>query len=400
MNKELEQIPTYMSKMISDRASLDHEIINLSIGEPFFSPPNLLYDTFKENLFQKNNYDKFPNKYSESKGAYSLRNEIARRYRRLYSAEVKTDSEILITHGAAEAIWLSILTLTSLGDEVIIPDPSYTLYETAVKLLGRIPVKVSSSLKNGNCLEINELKKHVTEKTKLLIINSPENPTGAVYGEDLISKIADFTSKNNIYFLHDEVYDAFVFSGNHINILTNYNKIPDNCLLINSFSKRYSMMGWRLGWVIAGEKIISNMTKVHTNLTLNLGVFHQDSASKILNDQNVESEIITHRKSIENNMIKLWTALRKIKGIKLTKKVPKAGFFLFPNISELYNIIPKKHKTHNTIGESVAEYFLAKYKIAVVPGYIYGKCGEDCIRLVVAVKEEKINQVIYRIENY
>ncbi|WP_198163586.1 pyridoxal phosphate-dependent aminotransferase [Pedobacter cryoconitis] len=388
-----------MSKTISDKVSSNPEIVNLSIGEPYFFPPDAVYNDLKSKLFTHGSYDLIPHKYAESKGGLSLRNEISIRYSRLYDASVDPKNEILITHGAAEAIWLSVLTLTSIGDEVIIPDPAYPMYETAVKLLGRVPVRLPTHADTNYCMDIQIIKKYTTANTKLIIINSPGNPTGGVYGRDLINEIAEFTKANGIYFVHDEVYDSYVFNDKHYNIFSLKNKIPDNCILINSFSKSFSMMSWRLGWMIGGEHIISNATKIHTNLTLNLGGFHQDSASILLNNEVVDSEVMVHFENIGRSMVNLWEAISKVEGIDAGNKPPKGGFFLFPNVSKLYEKIPNKFKTCNTIGECVTEYFLERYKIAVVPGCVYGQSGNDHIRIVVAVEEDKINQVILRLEN-
>lgn len=399
MNTAINQIPTYLSKLISDRVSADASIINLSIGEPFFKPPIEVYKELKATLFQDESYESFPNKYAESKGSLKLRKEIALRYLRNFSAIINPDSEIIVTHGAAEAIWLVILTLTSIGDEIIIPDPSYTMYETAVKLLGRIPIKIPTSANNKFCLNTTNLKNAITERTKLLIINSPENPTGAVYNKTLIEEIQVLSETHNFYFVQDEVYDSFVFDDTHQNILSTNNHIPKNCILINSFSKKYAMMGWRLGWIVAEEPVIVSATKIHTNLTLNLNSFNQDAASVLLNNEKVELQLKSNAKQIKENMEKLYSALVKIKGISLVGGMPKAGFFLFPDVSELYTTIPKKYKKYPTIGECVMEYFIEKYKIATVPGHIYGKCGENCIRIVVAVESNKIEEAVHRLNN-
>jgi aspartate/methionine/tyrosine aminotransferase len=396
MNTALQAMPTYLSKYISDRVSNDGSIINLSIGEPFFLPPEEVYDQLKADLFS-GGYDTIPNKYADSRGSRKLRAEIAQRYTRLYNATVDPETEVLVTHGAAEAIWLCILTLTSAGDEVLIPDPSYTLYETAVRLLGRAPIKLPTSASDGSCLSIDAITSSITPRTKMLIVNSPENPTGAVYPQDKLKGIHELAVERGFYFVHDEVYDSFIFDGQHENYLRLHEKIDDNSILINSFSKRFSMMGWRLGWIIGGKKIIDNATKVHTNLTLNLGVLHQDAAASVLNNQEVEKSLRKHVEQIKDNMNLLGSSLASVSEINLINGVPKAGFFLFPDISDLYEVIPAKYKNYSTKGEGVMEYLLEEHRVAVVPGYIYGKAGSNCIRIVAAVAHKAAKEAASRL---
>jgi aspartate/methionine/tyrosine aminotransferase len=389
MNKHLQSLPIYLSKYISDRVSSDDTIVNLSIGEPFFKPPQKVMDELYKSLalqVQQN----IPYRYAESRGSSLLRSEISKRYKRLYNAQVDMESEVLVTHGAAEAIWLCILTATSEGDEVIIADPSYMLYETAVRFLGRVPVKLPTHAEDGFVLDPDSVAKAITSKTKLLIINSPENPTGAVYGKDVLLKLNELAEKNDFYFIHDEVYDSFLFEGTHQNIFRHQSTIGPRSILINSFSKRFSMMGWRLGWIIANKDFLTEATKVHTNLTLNLGILHQDAASTVLNDIAVEDELKQHVKQISANMEVLINALANADGFSLPFGKPKSGFFLFPNISGLYDMMPDKFKAYRTKGEGVMEYMLERYKIAIVPGFIYGQSGNDAIRVVAAVNKEDI----------
>jgi aspartate/methionine/tyrosine aminotransferase len=342
-----------------------------------------LRESFNENP----NFLNISNKYAESKGSYYLRNEIAARYRRNYGAKIDPEKEIIVTHGAAEAIWLTILVLTSIGDEVLIPDPSYTLYETVVKFLGRVPVKIPVS-RDSSCLSLKSIQDNLSGTTKLLMINSPENPTGAIYSKELIKDIHDLAKQNGFYFVHDEVYDSYVFDGIHNNLFRHQHSTGGKFALINSFSKRYSMMGWRLGWVISNRDVIDGITKVHTNLTLNLGSFHQDAAASLLNDMEVEKEVQARVLQVARNVEIIAKALLQSNVFELPFGAPKGGLFLFPNISKFYEHIPDNFKAFRTKGESVMEYLLEVYKVAVVPGYIYGSNSSDFIRIVAAVHPE------------
>ncbi|GGA93282.1 hypothetical protein GCM10011511_15860 [Puia dinghuensis] len=270
------------------------------------------------------------------------------------------------------------------------------LYETAVKMLGRIPVKIPTSPENGFCLTVEQIEDATTENTKMILINSPENPTGAVYSGQTIKGIHELAKKYGIQFVHDEVYDTFVFNGQHENVFRHQTEADSASVLINGFSKKFSMMGWRLGWTVGSKEYINNATKVHTNLTLNLGSFHQDCAATILNHESIDDYLRDHVKIIENNGKILKSALRKESGFMLSEVTPKGAFFLFPEISELYAAMPEKYKESKTKGEGVAQYLLHEHKVAVVPGMIYGKAGNDYIRVVAAVEEDKVNEAARR----
>jgi aspartate/methionine/tyrosine aminotransferase len=388
MNRILNDIPVYESKKISDQVKNDPSILNLSIGEPFYDPPDILYRNIAENLnAPANDIAIQSNKYSTPRGEFALRLEIAQRYQRLYGAQIDPNNNILITHGAAGAILTSILTLTSEGDEIIIPDPSYMLYEFIAKILCRKPVKLKTRPDNNFTLTAADVKSAISEKTAAIIINSPENPTGAVYGRELIRSLRNIANDNHLYFIHDEVYDSFVFAGVHENVLQLDPEINERCVLINSFSKRFSMMGYRLGWLVGSKKIIDSAVKLHTLLTLTLRSPEQHLASKVLNDPETFSYLERNLVAIKENVSILTDALNESWAFDMMNTEPQGAFFIFPSVIELFRSIPIQYRQQDrTVGECVARYLLLEHKIAVVPGYVYGKEGENHIRIVAAVE--------------
>lgn len=397
MNPVLQQIPPYLSKKISDVASKDPEIVNLSIGEPYFKPPELVTKRFLTLAEAQLASGDFPNKYAPSKGAESLREAVAKRYQRLYHANFDPETEILITHGAIEAIWLCLLALSAPGDEVLIPDPTYNLYETAVRLLHRVPVRIATRLENGFVLDPADLKAAISPRCKLLFINSPENPTGAVYPREVFREIGAMAEKHGFYILHDEVYDSFLFEGTHYNLLRE-GAHPPYLVLLNSFSKRYSMMGWRLGWMVASEAVIAAALKVHTNLTLNLVAFQQEAASVLLNDPEVEADTAAHVRRIAVQIGDLYEALSAHEGFRLLMP-PKGAFFLFPEVSEYFQALSAGcRERYPTPGEAVAAHLLEYYKIAVVPGYVYGPSGANHVRWVGAAAMESTRLACERLQ--
>jgi aspartate/methionine/tyrosine aminotransferase len=400
MNLTLQNIPHYLSKKISDLAVADPDIVNLSIGEPYFGPPQILGNRFLDYVQSHLHTGGLPNKYAPTRGEESLRQAISQRYQRLYDVQPNPESEVLITHGAIEAIWLSILCLTNPGEEILIPDPTYNLYETAVRLLERIPVRVPTRVENGFVLDPSDVKSFISAKTKLLFINSPENPTGAAYPREVFQGLGDLALHHGFYLVHDEVYDSMVFRQAHYNLL-HESEWPPYLVLINSFSKRYSMMGWRLGWMAGPEAIITAAVKAHTNLTLNLVGFHQTVAGSLLNDPAVEAETAAHVQQIERQLNALSNALDQHEGFQPLPMQPKGGLFLFPNILPYFSQLPLEwQKKHATPGEVVAAHLLQNGKVAVVPGYVYGPSGANHVRLVGAVAASEIERACQRFQNH
>jgi len=398
MNRVIQEIPHYLSKKIADLAAADPEVINLSIGEPFFGPPGQVEKRFAAFIQEQISRGILPNKYAPSRGEPSLRLAIADRYHRLYQLKPNPETEVLVTHGAAEAIWLSVLCLSEIGDEILIPDPSYMLYETVVRLLNRVPVRIPTRVENGFVLDPEDVKAAINDRTRILFINSPENPTGAVYSREVFRALGTMAEMNGFVIVHDEVYDGFVFGQPHYNLLCEASW-PPYLVLINSFSKRYAMMGWRLGWMTAAEPVISAALKVHTNLTLNLGSFHQEVAGTLLNDSEVEQDTITHAGQIGRQLTILYEALEAREEFHIAMQ-PKGGFFLFPDVRPYYQMLSRKwQQKYPTPGEVVATHLFEKHKIAVVPGYVYGPAGANHVRVVGAVAAIDIERACERLQN-
>lgn len=399
MNEVLQEIPHYLSKKISDLASADPEIVNLSIGEPYFGPPSILAKRFSAYVQEYGAAGLLPNKYAPSRGEESLRQAISLRYKRLYQVQPDPEKEVLVTHGAIEAIWLSILCLTNIGDEILIPDPTYNLYETAVRLLNRIPVRIQTRVAHGFVLDPQDVAAAITHRTKLIFINSPENPSGAVYPKTVFQALGKLAEQHGFYLAHDEVYDSFLFNQSHYNLLCE-GEWPPYLIMINSFSKRYAMMGWRLGWIAGSEAVINAAVKAHTNLTLNLVGFHQQVAGALLNDLEVEAETAAHVLQIERQLKSLSNTLEKHEGFRHVMQ-PKGGLFLFPDVLPYYRSLSKEWQERAmSPGEAVAAHLLQHQKIAVVPGYVYGPSGANHVRFVGAVDPAVLERACERLQKH
>lgn len=396
MNELLTIIKPHPSKKISDEIRGKQGYINLTVGMPHFGPSKTILKKLKQ-LAEESlqltcaNF----NKYADSRGLCDLRNAVAERYTCKYDFKPNPDYEILITNGCAEAIWLTIFTTTNIGDEVIIPDPCYMLYEPIIITLGRFPVRIKSDYQNNFALDINNILDAITPKTRLIIINSPANPTGMMYSVDILKALCSIAYEKNIYIMHDEVFDDFVFQNYHIPIVT-VSKELNNLIMVNSFSKRLGITGWRLGWLMASKKIIDEALKAHTFNNLAINALSQEVIASTMNNVEVINEILINTKKLQNNLNSFYANLKTVEGFECDV-VPQGGMYLFPNISKIYNKIPIEFKT-SSISESVAKFILHKCKIAVVPGIAFGRNGEGHIRISVAAEEQELLEAIGRLK--
>ena len=272
MNTSLLQIVPHGSKALSDIARRTPGAVDLTIGVPDYGPPAQFF-VQSEILMQDARSKEWLNRYCNSAGLPSLRDALVQRYMDRYELELSRQN-IVVTNGGAEAIFLGILTCTNPGDEIIIPDPAYVLYEPITKILGRIPIRLP--LNEFGDLMIEGLNTLVNKKTSMIIINSPENPTGKVYSLAELEALVNWSEERKIYLLHDEVFDDTVFEGEHRPI-SYFSEKCDWLLLVNSFSKRYGMTGWRVGWLVAPERISNEATKARTFMNLAMPTMVQES---------------------------------------------------------------------------------------------------------------------------
>ena len=216
MNRNLLAIPPHPSKKISDQVKDDPSIVNLTVGEPEYGPPRA-WNKEIVRLLQESDAATI-HRYASSRGVADLRDAIAKRYAEWYRLSLDADSQVLVTNGAAEALWLSIFALTNEGDEIIIPDPSYMLYEPIATSLNRKPIRVPTYPDEDFLPNLKRIEESITLRTRLLILNSPANPTGVVYPKTLLRSIVELAKSRQLYVVHDEVFDRCTYVGKHVPI--------------------------------------------------------------------------------------------------------------------------------------------------------------------------------------
>lgn len=398
MNKFLQNIHPHTTRRISEATAHDPDIINLLVGELPYDPPRKIIDQLVMTLSSSSKSVSYTHhRYSHSRGTPSLRQAIAQRYQRLYNTAIDPDTELLITQGATEAVWLSIFTLTNPGDEVLIPDPCYMIYEPIVKALGRSPVRISTSEEAGFQIDPAKVLYVITPRTRLLIINSPENPTGAVYDHSVLADLITLANRFSFYLVHDEVYDAFTYTGKHIPALM-LDTDTTRVVMVNSLSKRFGIGGWRLGWLIAAPSIIIQAVKAHNYVNMMTSTLLQEAVVEAINDYNVEQEIACRAETLQRRGDLLLEGLRNIEGLRCNSATIKSGFYAFIHTTELFQRLNMVVNSTQSIGETVAHYLLDNCKIAVVPGIGFGSAGADYIRISFAVPEDDLTTAIKRMQ--
>lgn len=394
MNSNLLSIRPHPSKQISDAIAHDPEAINLTVGEPSYGPPDLFLDTVAYLSGKSKDDSSFYNRYAHSRGVSALREAISRRYKKMYDLDLDSNSQVIITHGAAEAIWLSVFAVTNPGDEVIIPDPCYMLYEPIVLSLGRCPVRVRTSVEKGFLLNVDQIEQAITTRTRLILLNSPENPTGAVYHSDGLRAISDCAGRRGLYIMHDEVFDDIVFTGSHVPLCV-FDPKTANTIMVNSFSKRFGMTGWRLGWLVAAPDVVALATKAHSFISLATGTLIQEAAAIILNDPEIEKGIRANTRKLFHRSRRFLNSLLAISGFKCSA-APLGGFYVFPEITDIYKEVVQATAGSGSMSEKVAQYLLDTCKVAVVPGTGFGPGGEGYVRISFAASDDKLEVALER----
>ncbi len=395
LNRDLLAIRPHPSKAIADAAMDDPTIVNLAIGEASYGAPAKVLDSLMALISQRASHSspRF-NRYAHSRGAATLRIAIADRYRRLYRVEVDPETQVLVTHGAAEAIWLAVFTLTNTGDEVLIPDPSYVLYEGIPSSLGRRTVRLATTAEGGFRFGADDLRRAVTAKTRLLILNSPANPTGVMYDAAALEAILAVAREAGIHVLHDEVFDKITFDQAHVP-LVQLDPGLQHTIMANSLSKMFGMTGWRLGWMVASPEIVAQALKAHTYMTLAVVNVLQEAVAEALNDPLVEREVEANVAALRARIQRATLALEAMGGFSFPAGPPQGGFYLFPRVERLPAILDAPEAA--SAGEAVALHLMTRSKVAVVPGNAYGPSGNRHIRLVAAVPDEILDEGLERI---
>ena len=354
-----------------------NDVISLGVGEPDFETPWHIRD---EGIYALERGKTF---YTSNSGLKDLRQEIANYIKRTQSVEYDVNKQILVTVGGSEAIDLALRAMVNPEDEVIIPQPSYVSYEPCAILADAKPVIIDLKSENNFKLTANELKNVLTDKTKILILPFPNNPTGAIMEKSDLEQIAKLCIENDIYVISDEIYSELTYKNKHISIVS----IPgmkERTILINGFSKAYAMTGWRLGYACGPKEIIEQMIKIHQYAIMCAPTTSQYSAIEAL--KKGDADINMMRESYNQRRRYLLNAFKEI---NLDCFEPFGAFYVFPSIKEF-----------GMTSDDFAMKFLEEERVAVIPGTAFGASGEGFIRISYAYSIDKLKIAVERLQRF
>jgi len=351
------------------------KVIHFEIGEPDFATPSNIIERAKKAL------DDGYTHYAPAQGYVPLREAIVQ-YAKKYKNIDTNIEEIVVTPGAKPIIYYTFMALVNEGDEVIYPDPGFPIYRNLIHFLKAIPVPIKLKEENDFRLDIEELKSKITPKTKLIIINSPANPTGGVLTPEDIDQIADIVAGKGIYVLSDEIYDRISYSGK-VKSIASIPEMKNFTVVLDGFSKAYAMTGWRLGYGIMNKELAKNITNLMINSNSCVATFTQVAGIEALTGpQDAVSEMVEEFKKRRDIMV---DGLNRIEGFRCKK--PEGAFYAFPNI-----------KGTGMTSNELADFLLTKAGVATLSGTGFGEAGEGYLRLSYANSIENIEIALERIK--
>lgn len=379
INQKVAAIPPSGIRKLFDIASGMEGVISLGIGEPDFDTPWHIRNMGIRSLEQGRT------QYTSNAGLSELKTEISKYLKRRFNLEYNDKNEVVVTVGGSEAIDLAMRAVVCPGDEVLIPSPSFVCYGPIATLAGGTPVPIYTREEDNFKLTPELLKRHITEKTKLLVLPFPNNPTGAVMTKYDLQRIADVLKDTNIVVLSDEIYAELTYSESdrHVSVA----EIPgmkERTILVSGFSKAYAMTGWRLGYVCADAAFTKIMLKVHQFAIMCAPTTSQFAAVEALRNGDEDIE----RMRDEYNMRRRYI-VKRFNDMGLTTFEPLGAFYCFPCI-----------KSTGMTSDEFCNELLMKEKVAVVPGNAFGESGEGYIRVSYAYSIEHIKEALDRIERF
>lgn len=352
-----------------------HDIVHLEIGEPDFDTPANIIDAACDALHKGFTH------YGPSAGLPQLRETIAQ-----YVSETRhvntTPEEVVVVPGGKPIIFFSILALVEDGDEVIYPNPGFPIYESMIHFLGAKPVPIRLREEMDFRLDVGELAELINDRTKLIILNSPQNPTGGVLTQRDIREIAGAIGDRDIMVLSDEIYSRLIFEGEHHSIMS-IEGMKERCILLDGFSKTYAMTGWRMGYGVMRADLATHLARLMTNSNSCTASFSQIAGIEALCGS--QTSVDTMREEFQKRRDVMVAGLNKIKGFSC--RLPKGAFYVFPNI-----------KATGWPSKKLADALLDDAGVAALSGTAFGDFGEGYLRFSVANSIENIEKALDRVE--
>lgn len=355
------------------------DIIHLQIGEPDFDTPGNIVE--KAHWALDNHYTH----YTASAGLQEMRERYAGYVNQRYGVNDVAAENVVIMPGAKPVIFLTVCALVDPGDEVIIFDPAYPAYAAAAHLMGGRPVYLPLKEESGFRFDHEQLAALVSDKTKLLCLNSPQNPTGGVFTAEDLQFIADLSARHGFYVLSDEIYNRFVYEGKHVSML-HYPQCREQLVVLDGHSKTYAMTGWRLGFAVAAKPVADQLTLLMTNANSCAAAFTQVAgAEALLGDQSGAEKMIAEFKERRELIV---DGLNAIPGVSCHR--PSGAFYVFPNVTNFT-------APHGRTSHDLQKLLLHEYGVACLAGTAFGDGGEGYLRLSYANSRENIKKALERL---
>lgn len=376
-SKKIKVIKPSGIRKFFDIATTMEGVISLGVGEPDFPTPWVVKKAAIQTLEKKRII------YSANKGMEQLRTEISNYTKKKHGVEYSPSDEIIVTVGGSEAIDISLRGIIDPGDEVLIVEPCFVCYAPLVELAGGIPVTVPTKIENNFKLTVQDLEGKITDKTKMLILPFPNNPTGAIMTKSDLEPIAELLRDTNILILSDEIYSELTYGRKHFSIIE-LEGMKERTIYVNGFSKAFAMTGWRLGYVMAPKPIIDQFVKIHQYAIMCSPTVSQYAAVEALTSCGTEVQ-----KMVDEYNIRRRYLVSEFNRLGLECFNPEGAFYVFPCI-----------KSTGLTSEEFCERLLYEENVAVVPGHAFGESGEGFVRVSYAYSLNHLMDAVRRIEHF
>lgn len=351
-------------------------VVSLCAGEPDFNTPESIKKATIEALNDNQTH------YSSNRGYLGLRQKVSQLLKQQTTIDYDSDQEIIMTCGCSEAINNTCQAFIDEGDEVIIFTPAFVSYQNTVLLCKGIPVEIPLKPSNGFQIDLDEVKNKITDKTKMIIINNPNNPTGAVYSKETLEKLCQIARENHIYILADEIYNQLDYENQYVSIAS-FEDMKDYTIIVNGFSKAYAMTGWRMGYIASSQENIEPILKVHQYTTTSQMTFAQIGMAKAIDQEDVKEEVQHMVDTFHERRTFIMEQLDQCENLSYIK--PHGAFYIMVDVSKTgFN------------GQEFADKLL-DYGVAVVPASGFGKDFIDFVRISFASSKENIEEAFVRI---
>ncbi|HWR59063.1 MAG TPA: aminotransferase class I/II-fold pyridoxal phosphate-dependent enzyme [Thermodesulfovibrionales bacterium] len=377
ISERAQNIPPSGIRKFFDLALTIEDVISLGVGEPDFRTP---WNICESSIYS---IEQGVTSYTPNKGLPVLREALSNYLQQHYNLPYNSDNEIIITSGVSEGLDIAIRAIVDPGDEVLIAQPSYVSYAPCVTLAGGIPVPVQCTESDHFKLNADVLQDKITGKTKALMINFPNNPTGGVMKREDLKAISDIIIDKDLLLITDEVYAELTYEGSHVAAAT-VSDLWQRTITLNGFSKAYAMTGWRIGYLCAPKELCEAVLKIHQYVMLCAPVMGQVGALEAIRSAEEDKNNMVQEYRLRRNMF-----IAGLNRIGLPTHVPEGAFYAFPSIKET-----------GLSDTEFAERLLKEQRVAVVPGSVFGAGGEDHVRCAYAVSRKQLTEALGRIETF